>query len=219
MGKEKKSAAVATVVREEPEITAELSLSKEDIIAIKVAELETALNQKKTQLRDALKSNEAEQKKTQKSIEEAVAAQVRDELHERADELGSSLKELGFRVDADYRFSFDADNINYVIQLTAKETKRKLREKTTGQLCKAGQLRHQKATVKLQSELEDLQTAHVELTDNMFEVRKRLQELPSTERQARAALAKTILNRTDRGKELLAELDGNLNLSLPMLDS
>ena len=219
MGKEKKSAAVATVVREEPEITAELSLSKEDIIAIKVAELESALNKKKSQLRDALKANEAEQKSLQKAIEEAVAAQVRDELHERADELGSSLKELGFRVDADYRFSFDSDHINYVIQLTAKESKRKLREKTTGQLCKADQLKHQKTTVKLQSQFEDLQNSHAELTETMFEVRKRLQELPSTERQARAALAKTILNRTDRGKELLAELDGNLNLSLPMLDS
>lgn len=218
MSKKDKATVTATVLQEEPAISAELALSKEDIIAIKVAELETALHAKKNQLRKELKENEAAQKQTEESIKQAVSNQVRDELHERADELASSLKELGFRVDADYRFTFTNEHINYEIQLSAKETKRKLRERTSGQLCKIGRLSHQKPTIKLQTTLEELLVAHGALSEAMFDVRKRLQELPATERQARAALAKTILNRTSRGKELLAELGNNLDLCLPMLN-
>lgn len=223
--KDKKPEVVETTTKvvtdgsEEPVIEWDLSLSKEDIIAIKVSELETALAAKKEQLNELLKENSHAQCELRKEIADSVTAHVKDQLEERTNAFGQELLEMGLKVETNYSFTHSDSKITYSIQARAKDNQgRSPKETLKGSLSLHGKLEHSKETVTLQGKLEGLVEEHADLTEKMLETRKRLQELPRTEREARAALAKTILQRTERGQNLLAGLSGNLNLHLPLLD-
>jgi hypothetical protein len=212
------SVKVTPVVEEELAISIDLAITKEDIIAIKVAELEGALTDRKGELGKLLKENAQAQEDTRKEIAEQIEAHVESKLAERVEALGDELRDLGFKIDASYSFTHSQDRINYTLHASAKENQgRAPKETLKGHFGIHGKFKHDEATIGLQGKLEGLAEHHVELTEKMFEVRKRLQELPRTERQARAALAKSILSGTERGRSLLSDLANNLDLRLPML--
>ena len=209
---------VVPVVEEELAITTDLAITKEDIIAIKVSELEGALTTRKEEIALLLKENVQAQEETRKEIKDQIEAHVASQLTERTEALGEELRELGFKIDTNYSFNHTEDRITYVIHANAKDNQgRTPKEILKGHFGIHGKLKHDEETIKLQGKREGLIEHHVDLTEKMFDVRKRLQELPRTERQARAALAKTILSGTARGKALLADLENNLDLRLPML--
>jgi hypothetical protein len=215
----KNTAQVTAVVEEELAITTDLAITKEDIIAIKVSELEGALVARKEELAALLKENVQAQDEVRKEITKQIEEHVASRLASRAEAFGEELRDLGLKVEANYSFTHSEDRVTYSIHASAKSNQGKAPKETLkGSFSIHGKFKHDDDTVRLQGKREGLVEHHAELTEKMFDVRKRLQELPRTERQARAALAKTILSSTDRGKAILAGLSSNLNLRLPMLN-
>ena len=151
------TAKVVSESSEEPVIEWDLSLSKEDIIAIKVSELETALAAKKEQLSELLKENDHAQGELRKELADSVAAHAKAQLEERTNAFGLQLLEMGLLVETNYSFTHTDSRITYSIQARAKDNQgRAPKELLKGTLSLHGKLEHSKDTVTLQGKLQSV---------------------------------------------------------------
>ena len=174
---------------------AELRIENADITAVLVSTVETALKKedKKTQIESAQVKKELEQAKEERSAKlVSIVAAHSAKTTKAATKL---LKKLGFRAsDSLVTYAtptYSEDTIRYLLILMGKHASTHI------------ELPIPKELKDLIDKANVLQEKKTEIDDKLLEIRKNLSDVPSIERQARAALAKKLLSGDDNGRLFL----------------
>jgi hypothetical protein len=203
MSKKKSTTETETTLTIVPAITAEMGIKSEDLIAVAVARRERALTAAMHRAHRDLRDLQREGGEAQKALKAAVAAAVAEAVGERVETLKAALAALDGSVKvkvSDLRpmLSSKGEKCGTDI-IEAVVTVEGARDRFT-------------MTVSCSStdavrEAEDAVKRNIEAAGRKMEetyaLKGEIQNIASTERQARAALAEATLRGTDQGRELL----------------
>lgn len=211
----KKKAKIPTVVVE-PNVEAAVQIDKNDVIAIGVAEAETFMQNEMERCRSEAKFHNDRRLALTEQMQEEINklaerkyAQPRDALAKTLAILG--IKEPKFNVTASLACrNKDEDTVHYTATLCCSGP-------GVG-ITSTSRERAPRSVVKLINDAAEQAEESRKLTDEALEWKRRLAAIPQYERQQRAKLAKACLAGSQRGREVLAALCGDVKkevLALP----
>jgi hypothetical protein len=227
-----------TPKKPEVEVKAELTLTKEDLVKIKYAAQEKALDEKEDGLAKELKSEREKLRKAEAAFEKVLAAGT-DELPEEFAPLAAALTALGNETDGGSARSLHKLKPESTVKLT-DETELEGDEDNKGPyyvserrmiawrppLKEDGHERPQyieayhdtirrALTDNEQRALDtvvELEERIKDLDEQLLATKKLIGKLPKMMRQAEAAVAQRVLEQTAEGKMMLEAMDGVKNL-------
>lgn len=179
-------------------VTLKMEVTSQDVVTIAVADAEATLRQQRSileaDLKEAKETETSEGKAFNKSVQEAWD----DRTKEAKDTFEEGFKKLGVegKVSSCHHHNSKENLISGQITIGQKNGY----SAAFNFDMKAP--RHIQALDKAEKNKEIIHGLNEQLAD----IRRQLKELPTIERQARAALAKGELNKTAEGKRLLATL-------------
>jgi len=190
------------------EISAEIGIDKDDVVAIKVAQIETQLIQAQHEAEQKRRDLKAKIKSANAKFEAALQAQA-DRTFDPSEAV-KALKALGIKVNSSVNIQFDDKKSQLDVCLTL--TKEGVMYGSSFSSQKSVKVNRDVigAKAKLDGLTDELEEVQVKLVD----IRKRLSQISTLERQAKAAIATAAIKGTDKGDALLKALD-----SIPGLPS
>jgi len=179
--------------------TIKIEVTSQDVVTIAVADAEAALRQQRNilelELKEAKAVEAADTKAYNKAVEEAWDERIKDAKALFED----GFKKLGFegRFTSNHHTCQKEKTISGNITISPN--------KTGYNNTFSFDMKTPRHILTLDKSEKNKEIVH-DLNEKLAEIRRQLKELPTIERQARAALAKGELNKTAEGKRLLATL-------------
>lgn len=195
-----------------PEVISKMEITKEDLVAIAMAkkerELMTARAAKDREIKDVASQIQNSQKEIAKSVDLAVNAAAKT----AGEAVVATLKVHGWP-DANYAVthSFTDKQINYNLQIKTADKNSRYND---GGISQTQILPFTDDQVSINEKIVALNEKYQSIQNEAVEIRKEIGNMPSLERQARAALAARVLENTEEGRALLDSISDIK--SLPM---
>ena len=200
MGKAK-TTVVASV---NPDVNVDFKVTKEDLVSITVAKHEQHLLSEKDRFAKEIKAANKNGKDLQTSLAEKVKQHVEGLAKKEIKALEKALS--AFKSKGTVSHWIDKKEIVYTIHVIDEHKRVCLSREMR---CKTPQ-----AIVKIETKVEKNSELVVDLQEKSMTVRRDLSRLSTTERQARAAFAQSVLEQSEQGKAFLASMDKGV-LKLP----
>lgn len=190
-----KALSIATV------ISSEIGIDKDDLVAIKVAKVETDLINMQAQEDQNLRALKKTLKSQHSKFEDALDAAAKS-VDQTA--VISTLKAIGITVKCSSSATFDEkeNKIDITVRVTQPSDGY---SQSTFSSCKT--LKAPATVVNANNSVTDTTCKIEETQVRLVDIRKRLSQIGTLERQAKAAMAMQILEGSDEGRALLATLD------------
>lgn len=196
----------AEIVRFEPEVKIIVEVDKKDLVNVAVATYESDLHKRQSTANKELVKNQTAISDADKTVTKVHEALAKKKLSAKISKVQTALKELGCNVILEIMsVSPYADGKKLAVKITDNQSNNRYRncisfDKTlaipTDTACK-------KAAATYDAALKKQDT----IKDELIDIRKKLSELGTVERRARANLTVGELSRSEAGKKLLASLD------------
>lgn len=178
------------------------TLTKDDIIAVAVSREEMALKRQEIELlndiRSLTKDNETLNEKVNAALKELANAR-----QGQIDTIISNFAKLGCEVKAGIAAHVDGDKVDVSIVFNSHTG-----ERNAGGMSFHVKAETPKAIVALKNEMKANSDQIADLKDKVVKIRAALNDLPTMERQARAAITEAALSSSAQGQALLDTLGG-----------
>jgi hypothetical protein len=182
-------------------LTSEVGIDKDDLVAIKVARVETHLIKQQaeqdTLLRDLKKRLKTVRETLDKKVEEAGKT-VYDPT-----EAVKALKALGIKVEADVTARALTNDKKLEVQVSLKKPD----SSYGGGLSASKKVAIPKAVKTAQEAVEKVEAEIEEVQVKLVDIRKRLSQIGTLERQAKAHLALEVLKGSEEGRALIKAIE------------
>ena len=182
-------------------LSSNIGVDKDDLIAIKVAAVETELINRQAQTEQDLRELKKELKQHHEKAE-ALAESTAEAAFD-AQTAVDALKAIGIVVKASICSKFDMDKCTLKAELVLRSG-----EGYHGNSMSSSKELKPPATLKkLCDKIQETMVEIDEVQTRMIDIRKRLSQIGTLERQAKAAMAQNILQGSKEGRALLATLN------------
>ena len=183
-------------------VMSEIKIDKDDLIAIRVSEVETGLLQAQAETDTEIRKADKANKDADKALTKAVEKRMETKYGSDADKAMKALKTLGVtNVAKILNVSRDDEGNRAKVSVGVKTV-----SGYGGSLTADHKVSYD-ADEKSQVKAIEKRNEHLRsLRERAVEIRKRLSQLSSLERQAKAAMAKNALKQSREGRELLDQV-------------
>ena len=182
-------------------------LTKEDLVAIAVAKHEQRLLLRRAEIEKDLKSMNKQQKALLKSRDALVLAVVDARYSENSKKAQEHLRILGIASSFATSWTFTNQKAWSDQEVPEVEGKLIVKMDNNHYHSKANfEFVLQEDALALQTQIDKIDDEIESQTRNLVETRRDLGNIASKERQARAAFAVQILNRSSKGRKMLADI-------------
>ena len=191
-----KALSIATV------ISSDIGIDKDDLVAIKVAKVETDLINLQAEEDQNLRTLKKTLKDQHSKFEDALEATANKNVDAAA--AVAALGQIGIVAKSSVGAQFNEKDSEIEITVRVTQPSDGYSQST---FSSSKTIKAPTAVVKANNAIEDTVLAIEETQMRLVDVRKRLSQIGTLERQAKAAMALKILEGSEEGKALLATLD------------
>ncbi len=179
---------------------AELKVTKDDLIAIQVSNIERQLMERQLAIDAQMKQLKLDIKNGRKAFKKAVEDRGKEKYDEDIKTLAKVLAKLGFNsLETVLKASVDWDGKKTHMTVGAEDSKNHYNNSTTV-------LHTSKFTAaekQVDEDLEAKEKEYEELQEAAIDIRKKLAQIGTLERQSKAAFARSVLEQSAKGRELI----------------
>jgi hypothetical protein len=200
--------------------TADVEITRDDIIAIGVAEEEKRLMLEVADCQKQVKALEKKHNDISKKLGDSLSKMAEDRFKKESTAAEKALKGLGF---SDFKIKTDASpasrdkrETHVYLVVTIGSAGGQRRYGSSEFMSHEVEVRRTSEQKKMAKEMDQIKTQIDKIMDQGIESKTKLTQLPTMERQAKAALAKSILEQSREGRELISSISGMQ--SLPALN-
>ena len=188
------------IMDDEPAVTAALTLTNDDLANIAVAQYEGELLTSQKELEKENKRLAAKNSQ--------ITQQIHDEATKRAEELLGERAEKLAKAVAEFCGQEKSPQVSFSFQILGKKNEEvQLQAVVHGVAAYAQKIIAKESSWKaLEESVAENQKKIQEQENKLFEIKRELANLPRIERQAKAAMARSALQGTDRGRKILQSL-------------
>lgn len=204
-----------TAVKADPIVNIDLKFTKEDIINIKISEIETAALANIERLSDERSELETKHSKIRGSTEEALKKYCKDTFNSYGDDLEAALSKFFTKVRRVVDYSVADRDEKKVIDVCASvdcydEINNRSGQNRISKRCDMPAFYNEAL-----AEMADIQKKISALADSIFTEKRKLAQLAVTERRARAELSKALMGGS-QGRAIMEAL-GKVGSSVKLL--
>jgi Skp family chaperone for outer membrane proteins len=181
----------------------DLSLDKNDIIAIKVSEVEVDLQNKLADASKQIKEGNQKVDGLRKKIQASVDKRLKKGVEEKVKTVTDAFDYLGITVDSSVNVVID-DHNGGVIKIQFDQ---RANDYHYARFSKETNFKYNKSEKKLCEEIKKVQEFLSELQDYVIALRQQLSKINTLERQVRASLARKALESKGHS-DILKRIDG-----------
>ncbi len=186
------------------EIKLDTTIGTDEIVAIRVAEVERTLLEKQVELKAQRAWLKSEITQTEEKLASGSMDVAKAVLGKKVGALREALRFAGLKQDGDVSWTYCHETAGgrdqYTVQASVPGIIQNLRAPLTA--------KQRAPLVKLEKQREDLIEHVAETEEQMVQVKEDLRRLPTLERQVRAELARNIISASSNGDGLLAAIRG-----------
>lgn len=178
-----------------------IEVTNTELVAIKVAAIERELLTQQAQHEGTIRDLKKEEKILCDSFDKEVIALGNATFDPKPAVEG--LASLGIKVEADVVAQYNPDKKNIMVTLNVRESSRSW----GNALSSARVLALSESLQDKLAKIESIRAKLVEAQTALMDVRKKLSQISTLERQSRAALALNTLSKTEEGRALVKEME------------
>lgn len=198
-----------------------VEVTKEDLVAVQVSQLEEQLIATRIDLEEKIEKTNKQQEKLDKQLSKTCQTLAEEDAEKRLKGLLSAASELSGEKLADkdtevkVRKELPASSSEYVAKehyisyeasvAFGKKSGKKSEEDTLYKVEATIKIPLPKEVLDLIDQIKTLSDTTEEYSDNLYKVRRALQDMSRFERQAKANIAKKIIQATEDGKDVNLE--------------
>lgn len=186
-------------------IISDIAVTKDDLIAIAVSEYEQKLLARESELESKCNKVRKELEVKQKELSSSLDTVSTDKVKKQYKDLIESLESAGFTFKTNVSASLSGSKVKYT--LTLQGGNQYEQERALVNITKPGTFAVPDELSELNSKVSSLDAELKSLFAERLDIKKALNEVGRVERSAKAALAKSVLEQTEEGRQLIKNVE------------